>query len=228
MEIIRSKSIPFKFDLEELRKQLHVRSGTSDSQELERLVNEAQRIAVPRYVYRQAFVTAKGDEYVLINDVRFESRVIRVNLDKAERTFPFVCTCGMELEDWGAKVDDWLMGFWVEGIKEAALRFALDAFFTHLETSYKLGHVSTMSPGSLENWPISQQQPLFQLLEFPGEVRLTDSLLMVPTKSVSGIVFPTDANFQSCQLCPRENCPNRRAPYDETLYEREYCPSQTG
>jgi hypothetical protein len=45
---------------------------------------------------------------------------------------------------------------------------------------------------------------------------------MVPTKSVSGIIFPTEADFQSCQLCERENCPNRRAPYDEMLYEQKY------
>jgi hypothetical protein len=131
----------------------------------------------------------------------------------------------MEMEGWGNRFDDLVQGYWAEAIKEEALRSALDAYFAHLSSRYRTEHVSTMSPGSLENWPIGQQRPLFQLLDFPEEVQLTDSLLMVPTKSVSGIVFPTDASFESCQLCPRENCPNRRAPYDETLYEREYCPA---
>ncbi len=30
-------------------------------------------------------------------------------------------------------------------------------------------------------------------------------------------------NFERCQLCQRENCPGRRAPYDGKLYIRKYC-----
>ncbi len=45
---------------------------------------------------------------------------------------------------------------------------------------------------------------------------------MVPTKSVSGILFPAEESFASCQLCPRENCPNRRAPYDPELFDRKF------
>jgi hypothetical protein len=48
---------------------------------------------------------------------------------------------------------------------------------------------------------------------------------MIPTKSVSGIIFQTDDTFESCMLCQKDNCPNRRAPYNETLYERKYCPA---
>ena len=85
-----------------------------------------------------------------------------------------------------------------------------------------------MSPGSLESWPISQQVPLFELL---GEavaasgVQLTDSMLMIPTKSVSGIIFQTDDTFESCMLCQKDNCPNQRAPYNESLNEHKYCPA---
>jgi predicted transcriptional regulator len=53
-------------------------------------------------------------------------------------------------------------------------------------------------------------------------VELLSSLLMQPTKTVSGIVFPTEETFASCQLCPRQGCPNRRAPYDPDLFEAKY------
>jgi len=43
-------------------------------------------------------------------------------------------------------------------------------------------------------------------------VRLTDSMLMIPTMSESGIVFPTETEFASCQVSHREACPRRRAP----------------
>jgi hypothetical protein len=43
---------------------------------------------------------------------------------------------------------------------------------------------------------------------------------MLPTKSVSGIFFPTETSYENCQLCPRENCPNRRAEYNKALEEQ--------
>ena len=72
-------------------------------------------------------------------------------------------------------------------------------------------------------WPIEQQRELFALLgDVEGliGVRLTASFLMVPTKSVSGLRFASAAEFYSCQLCRREKCPGRRAPFDRALWQR--------
>jgi hypothetical protein len=65
-------------------------------------------------------------------------------------------------------------------------------------------------------WPIEQQRSLFALfgdVEALIGVALTESYLMLPTKSVSGVYFETDQSFISCQLCTREACPGRRAKY---------------
>jgi hypothetical protein len=80
-----------------------------------------------------------------------------------------------------------------------------------------------MSPGSgdVEIWPVSQQKELFAILDGVTPhigVRLTDSMLMIPNKSVSGIVFPTEVDYRGCQVCHRQNCPNRSAPFDEDLW----------
>ena len=77
-----------------------------------------------------------------------------------------------------------------------------------------------MAPGSLEDWPITQQEELFSLFgkrETAIGVRLTEKCVMVPAKSISGILFPAEVKFESCQLCPRERCFRRRAPYDSSL-----------
>jgi hypothetical protein len=148
-----------------------------------------------------------------------------VNLDPVHRVFPYLVTCGPELQEWAEGVQDMLLGFWAEAIKEAALFCAMRAFEDDLQQRYRLGKTASMSPGSLKDWPIQQQRVLFDLFETLGQrigVRLTDSLLMVPTKTVSGVRFPTEVSFASCQLCPRENCPGRRAPYDASLYESRY------
>ena len=217
--------IAFQPDLPRLLKRLHVKEGRAYAGELERLAAEAQAVARPRALYKLALIESRDDREVVIDGTTLTSRVLRVNLALAHRVFPYVVTCGVELEDWSRSVDDALYRFWADTIKELALFSAVEALTEHLAARYRLGRTSTMSPGALEDWPIQEQRALFAIL---GDTRgtigveLSESLLMIPTKSVSGIRFPTEESFESCQLCPRENCPGRRAPYDETLYERKY------
>ena len=161
----------------------------------------------------------------MIDGVILTSRVLKVNLEKAHRVFPFVATSGIELEEWSKSFNDLLEKYWVDGIKEFALRIAIEHLTDHLIERCQPGKLARMNPGSLPDWPLQQQRPLFDLLGKGPEaigVKLTDSYLMMPIKSVSGIWFPTEESFESCQLCPREKCPGRRAPYDANLYGRKY------
>lgn len=225
MDAVILEDIQFQPDLEGLKKKLRVRDGGGWADRFAGLSQEAKSIARPRALYGTAYVNSRSEGSVVIDGVRFDSRVLQVNLEKAHRIFPFLATCGIELHDWAAAQDDVLLRYYAGEIAEAALRQALGALQKHLKERYRLGRTSTMSPGSLPDWPIQAQRPLFSLFGKAEEllgVRLTDSLLMIPSKSVSGIRFPTEQTFASCQLCPREGCPSRQAPYDGELYEKRY------
>ncbi len=225
MEPVIIDHIPFQIDLENLKKTLHIKESSPFLKDLLSLVGEAEKIGRPKALYRMAFIDGKGEDYVAVEGVKFKSRILRVNLEKAQRVFPYLVTCGLEMENWANQISDVLKRFWAETIKEMAMRFAHTVMEEHLTGHYKPGKLSRMSPGSLADWPIQEQRPLFKILgntEDMVGVRLTESLLMVPTKSVSGMRFPTEESFESCQLCPREECPNRRAPYDPDLYDRRY------
>ena len=225
-DIILDK-IRFEPDLSLEFKRLHIMEGSQDATDFKYLFKEAQDIANPKAMYRLAYIDTRDETQVIIDGVTLSSRVLRINLDTSQHVFPFLGTCGIEGEDWAKSIKDVFIGYWAEAIKEMALVAALTELESHLTKTFHPGHVSTMSPGSLEDWPISEQVPLFNILgntKHKIGVQLTDSYLMVPTKSVSGIRFQLNGSFESCQLCPRVNCPNRRAPYDETLYENKYCP----
>jgi len=227
MQAIALTQLPISIHALNLMKSLRVREGTQDALDLAQMIESGLKIANAKALFGPATIEAREDTRVRVDGIWFNSRVLVRNLEEAERVFPFVVTCGVELDEWSQQFEDVLQSYWAEAIKEAVLRSAMGAFYAHLENTYQPGHVSTMSPGSLENWPISEQMALFQLLGNTGErigVRLTDSMLMRPTKSVSGMVFERGESFASCELCPRVDCPNRRAPYDETLFERVYCP----
>ncbi len=217
--------IAFRPSLQELMKQLRVKEGTGYAHQLESLIDEAKAIACPRAMYRVAYVEGRAEASVLIDGMTFHSRVLRVNLDDVHRVFPFAVTAGNELHEWMQAQGDVLVRYYADVISETALRQASAALKDYLTRRYGLGRTSTMSPGSLEDWPIQEQRPLFDLLGDTEEaigVRLTDSMLMIPSKSVSGIRFPVEKTFESCQLCRRERCPSRKAPYDEELYEKRY------
>ena len=117
---------------------------------------------------------------------------------------------------------------------EATVRIAralgLGGLRAHLSERFAVPQLMVMNPGSLADWPLREQRALFRLLgdvEAAVGVTLTPSLLMTPTKSVSGIFFPSEETFASCQLCPREACPNRRAPYDPELFAKKYARMET-
>jgi hypothetical protein len=217
--------IRFHITLDSLRKKLRVNEGSSFARELQRIASDAQVIAKPKAVYKVAFIESKGENHVVVDGITLTSRVLRVNLEQAHRVFPHVATCGTELDEWSSSIDDMLLSYWADTIKEMALRSAVQALSEHLQNRFRPGHLSRMNPGSLTDWPLQEQRKLFALLGNPKDtigVQLTEGLIMVPLKSVSGMWFPTGVDFASCQLCPRENCPGRRAPYDETLYDRKY------
>lgn len=216
-------NIPFQVDLAGLMAELHMKQDGRRVEEVRRLAQEAQSIARPKAIFKVAFIDSKDTRTVVVEGVMFTSRVLRVNLESAQRVFPFVVTCGMELEAWSRSQGDVLHRFWAETINEMALRVATAAMREHLEQTLRPGPTSMMNPGSLEDWPLQEQRALFGLLGDPREsvgVYLTDSLLMVPVKTISGILFPTAESFASCQLCPREVCPSRRAPYDPSLKDK--------
>lgn len=224
-DLIILDSIDFKVNVQELLKRLHMDEDSDDLEDIIKFAELASEIGRPKAMYKEAIIDLKGDDYVVVDGVKFKSRLVRVNLDSVDRVFPYVCTCGRELNEWAKSLDDMLEQYWVDRIMEMALQEAVKAFEDHLETNYKLGTTSNMNPGSLEDWPISQQEELFALLEDPYEkigVELTDSCLMLPIKSLSGIRFSSDIDFVNCQLCPRERCENRRAEYDHHLYNKRY------
>ena len=219
MEVL--DNIPFSLEPGEVLRD------SADREELrvcvDELIETVRPVARPKAVYKVSYVDDKGEDSVSIDGVTFTSRVLRINLDPVGRVFPYVATCGRELDQIALPPDDLMSSFFMDRIKIAVLRSASQHLHQHLVETYRLGQVSRMSPGSLEDWPITQQKELFSILGCVQDrigVELAESSLMVPLKSVSGILFPTEVRFESCQLCPREVCENRRTPYEPELAER--------
>jgi hypothetical protein len=221
MEIL--DQIPVRLPLAEIRRQLHLDKGKR-WEEVKTLLDVARPLITPRAVYKISYIDRKLENAVDIDGVRFTSRVLRKNLEEVERVFPYVVTIGNKLKEKAGESKDLIKEFYFDIIGNIALSATRKFLGKQLQSRYGLDGMSFMSPGSLADWPIEEQKPLFSLFgeeETPIGVKLNQSLLMLPAKSISGIYFPTEVSFFSCQLCPRDKCPGRKAAYDNKL-AKEY------
>ena len=146
-------------------------------------------------------------------------KIILQQLKGAEAYALFIATSGRDFEAFQHQLkeeSDMVRVFIADALGSVIAEKCADEMEKNLQISIdKLGwqHTNRFSPGYC-GWHVSQQQILFPL--FKGEtcgVRLTDSSLMLPIKSVSGIIgLGKDVRRldYTCGLCQFEKCYKRK------------------
>lgn len=195
--------------------------AANEDGEVDDLIKEAEALACPKAFFRPASVDGWDENGVSLSGVRFEgtllSEKLRPHFESGEEVCLYTATCGRELHEWAAACPDILLRSAAEDLCVAYLRLALGTMRDLIAEEFFGGkHFSAMNPGSLPSWNLRGQKPMFAFLGEGAEkcgVTLTDSFLMVPFKSSSGLYFASEHNFESCMFCDKLTCPNRRAPY---------------
>jgi len=217
MDRIIIDQIPFHVEERTFMDHLRIRSGSRNASRLSTLLSEALGIASPKAAFAVAEAHPLSGDIVEIGGVHLQGRLLCDNLEKAGNVFPFVATCGVELEAWSKQRRSVIHAFWADAIMYRALGCAVSHLEAGLRAKTGSGELSCMNPGSLPKWPLSEQAHIFALL---GEsaatvgVRLMENMSMRPLKSISGIYFMSEKGFCNCELCSRECCITRRASYN--------------
>ena len=212
-----------KLSLDALLRALHMdeTSDPDDLEEIKRMREEVLAIARPKALYGVVQIEKRDKNGITADGVRFSSPLVSQNLENTARMIPFVVTCGAEAEKWSqAYRNDPLTGFWADTIKLLLLGEARQQLQQEMAKYFPSGKFSAMSPGSLPAWPLPQQRPLFDLLGGVTQdigVELTDSFLLLPSKSGSGFFFSAESHYENCKYCPLLDCPNRRAACEKEL-----------
>lgn len=177
--------------------------------ELTRIVNEVSQWLRPQFSY---FVVGVQPDFDM-------GKIILRQLRGSEAYALFICTAGVEYEAYQQRLKeqgDMVRVFIADALGSVIAEKCADQMEKALQESIdKLGwkHTNRFSPGYC-GWHVSQQQLLFPL--FQGHtcgVTLTDSSLMVPIKSVSGIIG-LGASVRkldyTCGLCDFKQCYKRK------------------
>ena len=178
-------------------------------QETAMILKEVSQWLRPRFSY---FVVNKQPDFEMGN-------IILRQLRGSEAFALFVCTSGLEFEAYQQRLKeqgDMVRVFIADALGSVIAEKCADQMEKALQESIdKLGwkHTNRFSPGYC-GWHVSQQQLLFPL--FQGHtcgVKLTDSSLMIPIKSVSGIIGlgkKVRKLEYTCGLCDFKQCYKRK------------------
>jgi hypothetical protein len=148
-------TIPIRLNSAEISGRLRfdpIRAGFAS---LDGLIELAERLIRARAAYEVAYIGAKGEGTVEVAGVAFQSPVLRKNLDLTNKVFPYIITVGPDLEREAAAQDDLLKQYYLEEMANIALEHAAAWLTGQIEESHGVGPLSNMSPGSLEDWPIT-------------------------------------------------------------------------
>ena len=177
--------------------------------ELTQIISEVSQWLRPQFSY---FVVSVQPTFDMGN-------IILRQLRGSEAYALFICTAGVAYEAYQQRLKeqgDMVRVFIADALGSVIAEKCADQMEKALQESIdKLGwkHTNRFSPGYC-GWHVSQQQLLFPL--FQGHtcgVRLTDSSLMVPIKSVSGIIgLGKDVRHldYTCGLCDFKQCYKRK------------------
>ncbi|MEJ5263216.1 MAG: vitamin B12 dependent-methionine synthase activation domain-containing protein [Ignavibacterium sp.] len=161
---------------------------------------------------------------LLIENINFElGPIIYRDLKEVSEIFVFVCTIGKVVEEKIHQLfsnGDSLNAFILDRIASELVECTANLLEQKIQSDFlKTGYNLTnrYSPGYC-GWSVSEQQKLFSLLpdKFCG-VQLTESSLMIPIKSISGIYgsgYKIIRRDYQCEICDDEFCYKRKLKKD--------------
>ena len=198
--------------LSEIYEQMGYEQAVPDEatvKETDMIIAEVKGFLRPRFSF---FVQRELPDFAI-------GKIIERQLKGAEAYAFFICTAGVEYEAYQERLKkegDMVRVFIADALGSVIAEKAADQMELALQENIdKLGwhHTNRFSPGYC-GWHVSQQQLLFPL--FKGEtcgVKLTESSLMLPIKSVSGIIGlgPNVRHLDyTCGLCDFKQCYKRK------------------
>lgn len=185
-------------------------------------IENIHHLVAPHFAYEIRDVEWVQDNSVCIEgSIILESKVIARLLEKCQRVAMFVLTIGDHLEETSRRLSQdglVLQSAVLDAIGSNATEKMADTIQDEIkEVVGRDGLVISprFSPGYCD-WDIKQQQMIFRVIDGdPLGVQLTENCLMIPRKSISGVIgigTPESSieNYNPCRTCRKRNCTSRR------------------
>ena len=135
MEVL--DNIPVKPKLNDILKMTRMRNTNQDVENIiQELFEMIRPIAKPKAVHEISGVDNREGDSLDVGGVRFTSHVLRMNLEKVEKVFPYIVTCGRELDEIEIPQDQFIKYYFLDQIKESIVRLALSHLHDHIRENH--------------------------------------------------------------------------------------------
>jgi hypothetical protein len=179
------------------------------------------------FIWAESSIHAKGG-YRILDVIHLEKeslvleeaffyigKIITKQLRKSQKIIVFACTAGTGIRveyEKQQKAGDLLKAFLIDTLGTVIVEKAMDKIHHEIESTFlkQVLHCSNRySPGYC-GWNVSEQHKLLKLLPlgYCG-ITLTESALMLPVKSISGIIGLGREMHRlpyTCSICTLEHC----------------------
>lgn len=224
METVLVDHIPVKVTKEDVLRKLGMPADHRFGSDIEAVIEEAEPIANAKLLYGEAKIEGRTEDTITIGGVEFHGKDLVDALKDVDTVYPYICTCGRELNDYAMNCKDMVKMLYLDNI----------AHFYLLQSSIELSdridnllgtRSMCMTPGSFDQWELKENIPIFMLLNKGAGmgISLTDMGIMYPAKSVAGIRFKAPSCGDQCEICLKKDCSNRQADFDKKVYEDTLC-----
>lgn len=171
-------------------------------------IDRAKSLAAPKAIVMKKIFTPSG---------KLVSSYIKGTSD----IYVFLVTIGPAVEEEASrlmKTGESLSGYLLDGVGSLAVESLAENLEDRLRKEYKIKGKSVsmrLSPGYCD-WPVEEQTKLDAILDFSKiGVRLTENCMMIPRKSISGLLGIGPAGLFSkaksqCNICNMKGCDYRR------------------
>jgi hypothetical protein len=172
------------------------------------------------FIFKTIIPGIPSDGVITLNSTELHcGKIICGQIKKASTLCIFAVTIGKKTENLSEQLfhkGDMLEGYIINLIGSEAAESAAEYLHNYIKTIAQhndLNSSNRFSPGYC-NWNVAEQFKLFSCFspEFK-EITLTESALMNPVKSVSGIIgIGEEVKYRdyACSLCTMENCLYRK------------------
>lgn len=186
-------------------------------------IRKAYELIKPAAYYTIKPITSVGNSTISVDGLLFTSHKLARMFSGCSQAAIFAVTIGEALEKEVAQLTQ--EGLILKAsVLDAAGSVAVEKVATWLEIMIKGIAAANgdkvswrYSPGYCD-WDTTQQKELFRGLDGKSiGVNLTDTCLMVPRKSMSGIMGMGKScnTFSACRFCNRKSCPTRREEFTQ-------------
>jgi len=134
--------------------------------------------------------------------------------DEQNFVFPFCATGGACLVDLYDKYKNNLLHtIIVDSVAAAALDWITKQTTTYIKKQNNLSGICIISPGACHDYPLARQTKLFAFLNGGPEeigINLSPEMMMLPVKSLSGVIIPTPQDGEVCLFCEKKDCSQKQ------------------